>query len=280
MANMKKIRNIVIHIVAVILCIIVIFPFLVTLLYSTKSYINVITEVPPKLYLRWSDIVKNYHEVLFGRSFIFFIRNSLVVTICTSIIALIVGLPAAYGLSRFKFKNHSFLTTWILSNRFLPPVAFAVPLFLLIRTLKLLNTYIGLIIPYVAFALPFVIWIMIGFFDEISISIDESAMIDGASRIRAFVMVVLPLSGPGLVATGIFTLIFTWHEFLIGLFISTTKRVQTLAIGGASIITAESPLFHNLTSTVAVVTILPIILMAFVFSKYIVSGMTLGAVKQ
>ncbi|KPJ85025.1 MAG: hypothetical protein AMS17_15105 [Spirochaetes bacterium DG_61] len=280
MARRNEVKRIIIHILAVIIGIIVIFPFLATMLYSTKSYINVITEVPPKLYLRWADIVKNYDEALFGRNFIFFIRNSMVITISTTLIALIIGLPAAYGLSRFKFKNHGFLTTWILSNRFLPPVAFAVPLFLLIRSMRLLDTYIGLIIPYVAFALPFVIWIMIGFFDEIPIAIDESAMIDGASRIHAFIRVILPLSGPGLVATSIFTLIFTWHEFLVGLFITTTKRVQTLAIGGASIITAESPLFHNLTSTVGVVTILPIILIAFVLSKYIVSGMTLGAVKQ
>jgi multiple sugar transport system permease protein len=280
MARRKITKRIIIHILAVIIGIIVIFPFLVTLLYSTKNYIDVITEVPPKLYLHWNPIMKNYRDVLFTRNFIYFIRNSLIITISTTIIALVIGLPAAYGLSRFKFKNHNFLATWILSNRFLPPVAFAVPIFLLIRNLKLLNTYIGLIIPYAAFALPFVIWIMIGFFDEIPVSIDESAMIDGATRINAFIRVILPLSGPGLVATSIFTLIFTWHEFLVGLFISVTQKVQTLAIGGASIISAESPLFHNLTSTVGVVTVMPIILITFFLSKYIVSGMTLGAVKQ
>jgi multiple sugar transport system permease protein len=276
----KKIKRVVVQIIAIIIGIIVVFPFLAIIFYSTKGYLDIISDIPPKLQFRWTTIVKNYKEILFGRGFIYFIRNSLIVTISTTIIALIIGLPAAYGLSRFKFKNHSFLTTWILSNRFLPPVAFVIPIFLMIKTLRLLDTFAGLLIPYVAFSLPFIIWIMIGFFDEIPVEIDESAMVDGASRIGAFLRVVLPISGPGLVATSIFTIIFTWHEFLVGLFITMTKRTQTAPIGGAGLLTIESPLAHNLTAGVGVVTIMPIILIAFVLSKYVVRGMTLGAVKQ
>jgi multiple sugar transport system permease protein len=251
----KKIKRVVVQIIAIIIGIIVVFPFLAIIFYSTKGYLDIISDIPPKLQFRWTTIVKNYKEILFGRG-------------------------AAYGLSRFKFKNHSFLTTWILSNRFLPPVAFVIPIFLMIKTLRLLDTFAGLLIPYVAFSLPFIIWIMIGFFDEIPVEIDESAMVDGASRIGAFLRVVLPISGPGLVATSIFTIIFTWHEFLVGLFITMTKRTQTAPIGGAGLLTIESPLAHNLTAGVGVVTIMPIILIAFVLSKYVVRGMTLGAVKQ
>ncbi len=280
MIKRKRVKKIIIHVIAVIIGFIVVFPFLACILYSTKGYLDIISDIPPKLQFRLDTVVKNYREILFGRSFIYYIRNSLIVTISTTIIALAIGLPAAYGLSRFKFKAHNFLTTWILSNRFLPPVAFVIPLFLLIRSLRLLDTYLGMIIPYIAFALPFIIWIMIGFFDEIPIEIDESAMIDGASRFGAFIQVVLPITGPGLVATSIFTIIFTWHEFLVGLFISMTRKSQTAPIGAAGLLTIESPLAHNLTAGVGVVTIVPIILITFFLAKYIVSGMTLGAVKQ
>jgi len=280
MVKKKWGKRLLIQIAAIIIGFIVLFPFLAMIFYSTKGYLDIISDIPPKLQFKWSTIIKNYREVLFGRNFIYYVRNSLIVTVSTTIIALTIGLPAAYGLSRFKFKGHSFLTTWILSNRFLPPVAFVIPLFLFIRSLKLLDKFPGLIIPYVGFSLPFIIWIMIGFFDDIPLEIDESALIDGASRIGAFFRVILPISGPGLVATSIFAIIFTWHEFLIGLFISVTRKTQTAPIGGAGLLTVESPLAHNLTAGVGVVTIMPIILIAFVLSKYIVRGMTLGAVKQ
>ena len=263
-----------------LLCVVVVIlgPILIMLLYSTKTRLAVL-DVPPALTFDWDTIKSNYSDVLFTRTFNRFIVNSIIVTFGTTAVALLIGLPAAYAFSRFRFRGRHGLASWILSMRFMPPIAIVVPIFLLMNRLSLLDTYPGLIIPYVAFSLPLVVWLMMGFFDEVPSELDDAALIDGCSRLQALARVILPVAAPGVAATAIFSVIFTWNEFLVGLFIVSTQSSETVPIAAAGLLTADRPIEWNVAATVGMVTIAPVFVFAFFVQKYIARGFTAGAVK-
>jgi len=247
-------------------------------LLSTKRRID-IGDVPPSLHFEWAVIVENYREVLVNRNYISSTINSILITTSVVLLSLIFGTPAAYVFSRIKFKRSEQLSTTILSLRFMPPVAVAVPILLTMRFMHLNNTRPGLILPYVAASLPLVIWILIGFFDEIPKEIDEAAEIDGASRWRTLVQVLLPLVRPGIVVAGIFAAIFIWNEFLIGMYVIDSETLKTVPIADAGLISAQRPIDWNVAATVGVITLVPLLAAAFAIQKHIVQGITAGAVK-
>lgn len=253
-------------------------PFLLMVLYSTKTQLSVL-DVPPSLSVDWGTIQANYSDVINARSFAKLGLNSIIVTFGSTLLALAIGVPAAYAFSRFRFRGDRGLVQWILSMRFMPPVAIAIPIYLLMNTLHLLDTYWGLIIPYIGFSLPLIVWLMIGFFDEVPNELDDSALIDGCSRLGTLLRVVLPLTAPGLAATAIFSVIFTWNEFLVGLFIVSTQKAETIPIGAAGLISAQRPIQWNVAATVGVVTVIPVLFFAFFVQRYITRGFTSGAVK-
>ena len=156
------------------------------------------------------------------------IKNSIIVTGLSTLIALLIGVPAAYAFSRLRFRGREQWSTTILSFRFMPPVAVAIPIFLMMREIGLEDSFTGLILPYVAFSLPLTVWIMIGFFDEIPRELDDAALVDGASRLGALVRVLLPLARPGMIVAAIFGVIFIWNEFLVGLYVITSPDKQTV----------------------------------------------------
>jgi len=255
-----------------------VFPIAYLFLLSTKRRID-IGDVPPSLKIEWTVVVENYKEVLFERSYISSTLNTLIITSVVVAISLIIATPAAYTLSRLKVKSSERISTTILSLRFMPPVAVAVPILLSMRFLHVANTRIGLIIPYVAFSLPLVIWILIGFFDEIPSEIDEAAEIDGASKWRTLLQVLLPLIRPGVVVAGIFAAIFIWNEFLVGMYVIDSESLKTVPIADAGLISAQRPIDWNVAATVGVVTLIPLLLGSIVIQKHIVQGITAGAVK-
>src|SRR5207249_4191369 len=167
----------------------------------------------------WKTITSNYGYVIHEEHYLTFIRNSIVVTGISTLIALGLGVPAAYAFSRLSFRGKDHWASTILSFRFMPPIAVAIPVFLLMRSIGAVNGYLGLILPYVALSLPLVIWIMIGFFDEIPREIDDAALVDGCSRASALFRVLLPLARPGMMVAATFGVIFIWNEFLVGLYI-------------------------------------------------------------
>lgn len=254
-------------------------PFVWLLLGSFKTKLDIIDPNPNLNIWNWRTIQENYRQVLVGRNFLTFIRNSVIVVGFSTAIALLFGVPAAYGFSRFRFRGKQDLAFWILSNRFMPVMAVVIPIQMMVSAAGLLDTHQGLIIPYAAFNIPLVIWILRGFFDEISPEIDEAALIDGCSRWQALWRVVLPLSLPGLVTTAIFCAIFTWNEFLMGLFIVTTARSQTVPVGASGLLSMDRSVEWNIMSTVGVVTIIPVLIFALLVQRHIVRGLTAGAVK-
>ena len=266
------------YVVLVLIGLVGIAPFAYLLILSFKSRIDVLT-VPPDLHFDWSTIRENYRTVIHDQHYVTFVVNSIVVTGVSTLIALGLGVPAAYAFSRLRFRGADTWASTILSFRFMPPVAVAIPIFLMIRSLGLVNSHPGLILPYVAFSLPLVIWIMIGFFDEIPREIDESAMVDGLTRPLVLLRVLLPLARPGMLVAATFGVIFVWNEFLVGLYVVNSTDQETIPIAASSLLTVESPIDWNLAATVGVLTVIPILIFSMVVQRYIVRGITAGAVR-
>ena len=163
--------------------------------------------------------------------------------------------------------------------RFMPPIAVAIPLFLMVRAIGLQDSYPGLILPYVAFSLPLVVWILIGFFDEIPQEIDEAAMIDGGTRIQALWRVILPIVRPGMVTAALFGALFIWNEFLVALYVIDSRHFQTISLGAATLVSAQRPIDWNIAAAVGIVTVVPILIFSLFVQRYIVRGLTAGAVR-
>jgi ABC-type glycerol-3-phosphate transport system permease component len=274
----RLLGRIVSYVVLVLIGLIGIAPFVYLLVLSFKSRIDVLT-VPPDLHFDWATIQENYRTVIHDDHYVTFVVNSAIVTGASTLIALGLGVPAAYAFSRLRFRGADTWASTILSFRFMPPIAVAIPIYLMIRSLGLVDTRIGLILPYVAFSLPLVIWIMIGFFDEIPREIDESALVDGLTRPLVLLRVLLPLARPGMLVAATFGVIFVWNEFLVGLYLVNSQDRETIPIAASSLLTVESPIDWNIAATVGVLTVIPILVFSMVVQRYIVRGITAGAVR-
>jgi multiple sugar transport system permease protein len=204
--------------------------------------------------------------------------NSLTVTLGGTLIAVAGGVLAAYSLSRFQTGGAG-LANWILSVRFLPPIAFAIPLALMLQALGLVDTHLGLILVYGAFNLPFVIWTMKGFFDEVPTQIDESALIDGCTSMGALVRVVLPLAAAGLVSTTLLTFIFIWSEFLFALVLSQSA-LFTIPVRLSQYYSEAVGLRWGPQAALATLAMLPMIAMALLGQAFLVRAMSYGALKE
>jgi multiple sugar transport system permease protein len=254
-------------------------PFLYLAVLSTKKRIEIVAQVPPTLSFNWATIARNYSEVLFSQGMFSFTLNSAIVVGLSTLIALVIGTPAAYAFSRLKFAGSESLSSTILSMRFMPPIAVAIPLFLTVKAIGLQDSYPGLILPYVSFSLPVVVWILIGFFDEVPREIDEAAMMDGATRVQALWRVILPIVRPGVMTAALFGALFTWNEFLVALYVIDSREFQTISLGAATLVSAQRPIDWNIAAAVGVVTVIPILIFSLFVQRYIVRGLTAGAVK-
>lgn len=205
------------------------------------------------------------------------IINSLIIATFCTLFSLVISAPAAYSLARFRVGGEH-LAFWILSIRMLPPIAVALPIFLFYRRLHLLDTYQGMILIHAIINIPFAVWLLRGFFEDIPPALEESALVDGCNRFQAFYRIALPLVSPGLVATALFSFIFSWNEFIFALILTRTKAIPITVvipnlIGGHEILWAEISALSLMAST-------PIIIFALFLQKYLVRGLTLGAVKE
>lgn len=275
---MRVVGRVISYVVLILIALFGIAPFVYLAVLSTKTRLDIL-EVPPSLSFDWETIKANYDVVINDDNFLTLIKNSIVVTGVSTLIALLIGVPAAYAFSRLRFRGREQWSTTILSFRFMPPVAIAIPIFLMMREIGLEDSFPGLILPYVAFSLPLTVWIMIGFFDEIPRELDDAALVDGASRFGALVRVLLPLARPGMIVAAIFGVIFIWNEFLVGLYVITSPDKQTVPIGVSGLVTTQSPIDWNIAAGVGVLTTIPILIFSIFVQRYIVRGMTAGAIR-
>ncbi|HEX8174865.1 MAG TPA: carbohydrate ABC transporter permease [Pyrinomonadaceae bacterium] len=235
--------------------------------------------VPPK-WLVFTPTLAHYRDAFSTRSFGQYLLTSIVVSVLATLSAMVLGTLAAYALSHFRLPGRldKHFALWILSTRMFPPIVTIVPLFLMMRDLRLLNTRLSLIIVYTAFNLPFVVWMMRGFFSEIPRELEEAARVDGDSRLGALRRVVLPLVAPGLAATAVFCLIISWNEFLFALVLTQTDAAMTLPVGIAGRVT-QYEIKWGVMSAAATVAMMPILVFALAVQRYLVRGLSLGAVK-
>lgn len=244
---------------------------------SLKTQVEVF--VSPPTFAPQRPTSENYVSLFANRNMGAYLLNSLIVVGASVLLALAIGSLAAYALARFNMgRLNDRLSFWVLAPRMIPPIAIVVPIFLILQQFGLLNRRLGLILVYTAFNLPFVVWMMRSFFQEVPIDLEEAAMVDGASRLSAFWHVMLPLAAPGLVATAIFAIIVTYNEFFFALTLTSTPAAATLPVGTAALIGKTQTLFGEMAAAGVVATV-PIVFFALLVQRHLVRGLTMGAVK-
>ena len=255
------------------------------LLLSSVSTRSELLSVP----IHWipqNPTFKNYIDILtpgkatseVARTFKVTLRNSLVVASSVTVISLVVGSLAAYALSRLRLPFRNTMLLGIMGTRMIPEVSLVIPLYILAVRVGLYNKPPVLILTYLSFALPFAIWLMAAFFDTIPIELEDAAQIDGASRLRTLVSIILPVSAPGLVSTALFVFLIAWDEFFFALLFTSTVAAKTVPVAIAEF-TGRYVVDVGGMMTGGVLAAIPPVLLSLIFSRYIVSGLTAGAVK-
>jgi multiple sugar transport system permease protein len=272
-------RKIVIRVARVIIAVIAlaffIYPIFWLISTSFKQEVDVFAS-PPKIFI-FTPTLKNFAHVFKNTDIPAKGLNSLIAALSNTALSLFIGTMAAYGISRFKVGGNRLLF-WFLSLRMLPPIVVSVPLFMIAARLRLIDTRLILPVLYLLLNVPFVVWMMKSFIDEIPLDIEESAQIDGCSYFGAIWRIILPMITPGLVATGVLCFIFAWNEFLLAM-IFTRATAMTLPVGISGFISVEQIFWGYITASAFVAAIPPIVL-ALIFQRYMVRGLTFGALKS
>lgn len=227
-----------------------------------------------------SPTLTNYRSIFQNADFTNALLNSAIVSLVTTALALVVGSFCAYALARLRIRGKFLILGLVLTITTFPGIAIAAPIFKLWTDVGLYNTKIGLIIPYLTFALPLAIYILVSFFREIPKDLEEAALVDGATYFQAFYKVVVPLAAPGLATAGILTFIFAWNEFLLAITLTSSSSARTVPASIAFFTGSQQ--FEQPLGTIAaasVVISVPLILLVLFFQKRIVAGLTAGAVK-
>lgn len=267
-------EKIFIYIALLLVLSIALFPILWLFLISIKTRAIVFTLPPPVIF---TPTLSNYITAFIEKGYLHYFINSLIVAVGTTGIALSFGSLAAFGFSRFKFLADKHLFFWILTFRMSPVIVFIIPYFLIYTTIGLYDTLLGLILAHSTFTLPIVIWIMKGFFDDLPREIEESALIDGCTRLGSFRQIVLPLAAPGLVAAAILSFMFSWNEFFFAS-ILTTESAKTLPAAMTGFITTRGILWGEMAA-VACTILIPVLILVVFIQKYLARGLTFGAVR-
>lgn len=290
----KIIGKIVVYTVVSILLVITLVPIYWTIVTSFKLPGEITTRVPtfiPKV-----ATFVNYRAVFFPKSVSVSevrgvpleerssitgwlgIGNSLIVAICATILSVAIGLLAAYAFTKLRFKGRDSLAFWLLSTRMFPPVTTILPIFLMMNKFHLIDTKVCLIIAYLVFNLPFAVWMLRGFFIDIPNELNESALVDGCGHLEALIKILIPLILPGVIVTAIYCFVFSWNEFLFAL-ILTRVKAQTFPVQISSFIGVKG-IAYGAISAFGIVGSFPSLLLAVFSQKYLIRGLTYGAVKR
>jgi multiple sugar transport system permease protein len=261
------------HGLLIVLVLVIMFPFLWLLTMSFKTDADIFAW-PPRLL--FAPTTANYVALWdgnFPRSF----ANSAIASILSTLLAMLAGVPGAYALSRTAMRSEKPLSLLILSSRMAPPIAFTIPYFLVYRHLELLDTLTGLIIIYLTFNVSLVVWLMRSFFDATPRSLEEAAWIDGASLWQSFVKIILPLSGPGLAATAILCFLYSWNDFFFALILTRTEAM-TAPVAVVNFMNYEGWEWGKIAAGGTMV-MLPVLIFSILVRKFLIQGMTAGAMK-
>ncbi|MCD6256662.1 carbohydrate ABC transporter permease [Candidatus Aerophobetes bacterium] len=275
MRGKKKIKITFIYLICILLAGATLFPIYWMVIVSMRSKLELFTG--PKLY-QTSIFVNNYYRPLFKDIYGKFLINSLIIATGNTGLVIFLAIFATYAFSRFKIWGSESLFFWTITNRMAPPAAFILPFFLIFTKIKLIDTHIGLILLYCIFNLPFAIWLLKGMIDAIPKELDEVASIDGCSMLGTLWHIILPVAKPGLAVTAMMTWIFSWNEYLFAS-VLTSMNARTITTGLAEFVTVIGTNWGEMAA-VSVVCLLPAVIFLGYIQRYIITGLTFGAVKE
>jgi len=280
-SSKKKLETVGVYLIWIIASIITLFPIYWLFVVSARSRVELFGSAS---LIQTTFFSENYTKPLFDPTFQKYMLNSIIVATSNAILVSILALLATYALSRWKLKGSDNVFFWTITNRMAPPAAFLLPMFLLFtRVFKvgdysLFDTRLGLILVYCVFNLPFAIWLMKGIMDGIPIELDEAAFVDGASTWTVLYKIIVPLAAPGLAITAILSWVFAWNEYLFAASL-TSVEARTITTGLAEFVTVTGTNWGEMAA-VAVLSLLPALFFLTLVQKYIVMGLTFGAVKE
>jgi len=232
----------------------------------------------PPTYFPQKPTLQAYHQVIFESPIIKHLRNSLIITLGTTAVVMAGGLFTAYGLSQYRFRGSGVVLLIFIATRIVPPISLLIPFYIIMSFLHLINTFTCLIILNTFLWYPFAVWMLKSFFDAFPRDLIDSAIVDGCTRTRAFLSIVLPLSAAGIAAVAIITFLWTWNEFLYGMIFTNTRDVQPITVGAHYFVGDELVQWDSIAAT-AMFVALPGLIFFSIAQRAIVKGLTAGAVK-
>lgn len=274
----KTWKQILMYAAIVALTICFVFPIYWMLATSLKSNESIL-KLPPQ-FLPLKMTFQNYQGILTDGKFLIFYKNNIIVSGITTLVTLTLAVLASYAFSRYRFKGDKFVMMLFLSTQMFPAMTLLIALYNMYYKLGLLNTYTALVLACSTNALPMSVWILKGFFDTISKSLEEAAYIDGCSKAGTLVRVILPLVKPGILAVGLYSFLISWEDFLWGLTLVNKTEMRTLASGIAMTYLGEYNYDWGRVMAAAVGAAIPILIIFIFLQKYMISGLTAGAVKE
>lgn len=278
---MNQIKQPLVYVCAVLISLFAVSPFLWMILTSLKTQGDIYSSPLNYLPKQWNTggykAILNVHADS-NLNFMNWFWNTTKVSVLTTLFSIIISALGGYSMSRFRYHGRMTIGYLILLTQMLPGSLLIIPLYIIMKDYHLLNTHIGLVIAYATVAIPFCTWMLKGYFDSISLSIDEAAMMDGAGRWMTFIRIILPLTLPGLVVTAIFSFLTSWNEFLFAQTFLSDYDKWTLSVGISSF-QGQYVVNWDYLMAGSVITTVPIVIAFWALQKYLVSGMTAGAVK-
>lgn len=261
---------------AAVIIMICLFPFLWMSISSIKVLRELYT-IPPT-WIPETPTLGNYKTVLFDSNIPRYFLNSVIISVGSTALAIFLAIFASYGFARFNFRGKSAYQSFILVGQLLPTAAIIVPLFITLRYLDLVNTYLGLILVYMIITLPLSVWMLTSYFKAIPVELEEAAIIDGATRLGVLFRITLPLSLPGIVAVLVYAFVTTWNEFIFALCFATDSSVKTLPIGLAEFTTEFNTDWGAVMAASMIMTI-PVAILFLSMQRLFVGGLMAGATK-
>jgi multiple sugar transport system permease protein len=240
---------------------------------------DVLLKIPPEWFPK-NPILDNYIKILSNPDFIGFYKNTIITSVSTTLLCLFISVHASYSFSRFTYRLNKILQMGILSTQMFPGIVLLLSLYMIYRKLGLLNTYLALILACATKALPLGIWMLKGFFDTIPKSIEEAAYIDGAGKLQTLYRIVMPLIKPGIIAVAIYAFMVTWDDFIYALTLINRAEKRTLPAGIALAFLGEYGYDWARVMAAAVAASIPILIIFIFLQKYMIAGLTAGAVKE
>ncbi|WP_019638115.1 carbohydrate ABC transporter permease [Paenibacillus fonticola] len=273
----QNVEKVILYLLLALFVIVFLFPIYWAVTTSFKSA-GQIMKVPPEFFpSSWS--LQNYAEVFTKHQIGTYFINSLIVSVTTTLCAIIVATFAGYGFSRFKFKGRAFWQYAIIVMRMVPGLVFIIPYYIIFQRLGILDTLFGLIIVYITAALPLAIWLFMGFFDELPTEMFEAAKIDGCSEFGTYWRIALPLIVPGIVVAAILVFLAAYNEFSLSLVLIFTDQNKTLPLGISGMIQLQKDTPFGTLAAAGTIAFIPALILALTTQKYVQAGITAGAVK-